>query len=39
MKPKIFVSSLISSMAPFRAAAQDAIEQLESLTVSFFART
>lgn len=29
MKPKIFVSSLISSMAPFRAAAKEAIEQLE----------
>jgi hypothetical protein len=29
MKPKIFISSLISSMIPFRAAAKEAIEQLE----------
>ena len=28
MKPKIFISSLISSMVPFRAAAKEAIEQL-----------
>lgn len=29
MKPKIFISSLISSMVSFRAAAKEAIEQLE----------
>lgn len=28
MKPKIFISSLISSMVPFRAAAKEAIEQV-----------